>query len=646
MEPTNTLSDQAKEDGLPATPSTDTSPERDRPMSSGVATSRSVSQDGSSSTHMLAVITALFVIAALYFAKDLVIPFALALLLTFLLSTPVTWLERAHFGRPFSVLVVLLTTMVLAGGLIWLGLQQLNGIAESFPQYRAHILRKLQALQNPAGTSLLTFAENIEQLTQELTTGRPAAAENEDSPAGSLKQRQKRSTPPVRVEIVKPNTGLLSSLGFVSTSLLHYLGLLAAVVVMTLFMLLNRGHLRNRLLRLFGQGHLVLMTTALDEAARKVSRYLLTQSCINACFGTLLGIGVWAIGVPYAPFWGVSAAFLRFIPYVGTFFAGMSPVVLSLAAFDGWSKPLLCLGVFVAIEATTSGAIEPWLYATRTGVSSLAILISAAFWTLLWGPIGLLLATPLTVCLAVLGRHLPPLGFLHVLLGDEPVLTPDVGYYQRLLAMDEEEAADLVEVYLKEKTRVELYDHVLIPALGLAEQDRHRNRLEERRVQFVYRSTRELLDEIAQRATPDVAVSASLSVVCVPVRDEADELVAMMLAQSLREAGWNATHWPLDRASDLREAFTQKPPDVVILSALPPSALLPARAVCRQLRRFHPKIKVVLGIWNIGGSIDKIKERLGPECTDIIVATIREAIDQLQIHLLPPETSGLYLSNI
>src|SRR4051812_44940540 len=168
-------------------------------------------------------------------------------------------------------------------------------------------------------------------------------------------------------------------------------------------MLLNRGHLRNRLLRLFGQGHLVLMTTALDESAQKVSRCLLTQSCVNACFGTLLGTALWAIGVPYAPFWGASAAFLRFIPYLGTFLAGACPVILSLAVFDGWSKPLLCIGAFIAIEATTSGALEPWLYATRTGVSSLAILISAAFWALLWGPIGLLLATPLTVCLAVLG---------------------------------------------------------------------------------------------------------------------------------------------------------------------------------------------------------------------------------------------------
>jgi predicted PurR-regulated permease PerM len=595
-----------------------------------VPISRSATQDRSPSTQLLAVITAVVVITGLYFGKDLVIPFALALLLSFLLSAPVCWLERLRLGRPVAVLVVLATALLLAGGLVWVGLQQLSGMAEHLPQYRAHIGRKLEKLRSPSGPGLMSMAQSLTQLTGELAT-HDWPEESQDSSAPAVHNQQKQAVLPVPVRIVKPETGLLSSLGLVSASLLHYLGLAGAVTILTLFMLLNRGHLRNRFFRLLGQGHLVLMTTAMDEAAQKVSRYLLTQSLVNTAFGTLLGMGLWMIGVPYAPFWGGLAALLRFVPYVGTFLAGAGPFFLSLAVFDGWSKPLLAIALFVTIEILTSTAVEPWLYATRTGISSLAILLSAAFWTLLWGPIGLILSTPLTVCLAVLGRHLPPLAFLHVLLGDEPVLTPEVCFYQRLLAMDEEEAAELAETFLREKTLIELYDQMLIPALGLAEQDRHEDRLEKHRVHFLHRSTRDLLEEFAQRAEPiSTTPISSASILCVPVRDEADELVGMMLSQTLQEAGWTARSCSLSAKEDLLKCASGQMPDILILSALPPFALLPARALCRQLRRSYPQTKIVLGLWNSVTAAEKVQARLGPQCADVVVTSLQEARDHLQ----------------
>jgi predicted PurR-regulated permease PerM len=592
-------------------------------------------QDRSSSTQLLAVITTVVVIAGLYFGKDLVIPFALALLLSFLLSTPVTWLERLRLGRPVSVLVVLATTFLAAGGLVWLGLQQLNEMAENVPQYQAHIVQKLESLRSPAGPGVVSMAQHLNQLANQFTARR-LQTESRDQFVSASKGQQKQGARPVAVEIVKPDTGILSSLGLVSTSIAHCLGLFGAVVILTLFMLLNRGHLRNRLFRLFGQGHLVLMTTALDEAAQRVSRYLLTQSLVNASFGTLLGIGLWWIGVPYAPFWGVLACFLRFVPYLGTFLAGAGPFILSLAALDGWSKPLLTVALFITIEVLTSCVVEPWLYATRTGISSLAILLSAAFWTLLWGPIGLILSTPLTVCLAVLGRHAPSLAFLHVLLGDEPVLTPDICYYQRLLAMDEEEATELAESYLKSKTLIELYDDVLIPALEMAEQDRHDNRLEENRVRFLYGTTRELIDEFAERIAPDNKPNLSpVSVLCIPVRDEADELVGTMLAQILQGSGWNAHPLGLAAVNDLLKPASGKTADVLILSALPPFAILPARALCRKLRRVYPKAKIVLGIWKAAVPAEKIQERLGPQCADAAVTSLQEATAQMQAVFAP-----------
>ena len=226
------------------------------------------------------------------------------------------------------------------------------------------------------------------------------------------------------------------------------------MLIFALFMLMQRGDTRNGFFQLIGTGHLNVMTAALDDAARGVSRYMLTQAIINGTFGLLLGLGLYWIGVPNAPFWGVLGAILRFIPYVGTLTAGICPMLLALAVFDGWTKPLLTLGLFAGIELTMSAAIEPWLYGAHTGLSSLAILVSAAFWTLLWGPIGLVLSTPLTVCLLVLGRYAPPLKFLGVLLGDKVLLPPEACFYQRLLAMDEDEAREIAEGYLKEKRLV------------------------------------------------------------------------------------------------------------------------------------------------------------------------------------------------
>jgi predicted PurR-regulated permease PerM len=499
------------------------------------------------------------------------------------------------------------------------------------PEYQTNIATKLQRLRNPAGPGLSRALNSLENLKAGLKESRPAGSGTSQQPA------------PVPVEIVSSNSGFLASLGVLSPSLIHDAAIAGAVLVLTLFMLINRGQLRNRLFRLMGQGHLVVMTTALDDAATRVSRYLLTQSLVNSTFGCLLGLGLFGIGVPYAPFWGVLGACLRFIPYVGTLIAGACPFILSLAVFSGWQRPLLVVGLFAGIEGMTSSVVEPWLYATRTGISSLAILLSAAFWTLVWGPIGLVLSTPLTVCLAVLGRHLPPLEFLHVLLGDEPVLAPAIQYYERLLALDEDEASDLAETYLKEKTLVDVYDSMLIPALYAAEQDRHGERLDQERAAFVFQSTREIIDDLGERnkadsdRSPEEAGAArKMSFICVPARDEADELVALMLAQVLRHAGHYVDVVPLGSGDDWLNRALNKEVDAAFVSALPPFAIFQARSTCRKLRRLGPHLKIVLGLWNSQLTAEKIKERLGSACSDLIATSLGEAISAIQ----PPTTSA------
>ena len=608
------------------------------------------SKRSSDATSVLHILTAALIIAALYFGKELFIPFALALLLSFLLTTPVNWLERLRLGRGPAVVFVLAVTVCIIGLLLWLGAQQLTGIVASLPQYQDNIRRKLEAVRNPAGPGLLGAAETIKQLETELgaNTLRAGKPPEQIAAAQSHNRRIPGAAPlpaaPVPVEIVHHDSGVLESLGLVSASVGHLAITAAAVLVLTLFMLIKRGHLRNRLFGLFGQGHLVLMTTALDDAATRVSRYLLTQLLVNTVYGALLGLCLYLIGVPYAPFWGVITILLRFIPYVGTFVAGLCPFILALAVFEGWKRPLLTLGSFAVIEILASSVIEPWLYATRTGISSLAILLSATFWTLLWGPIGLVLATPLTVCLVVLGRHVQPFEFLYVLLGDDPVLTPETRYYQRLVAFDDDEAADLIETELKDKSVTEVYDSVIIPALSLAEQDRHENRLDSDRAAFVVQSTQELIEDLPDRRSsraesdePAAAVTP-LSILCLPARDEADALVGMMLCQLARAAGHRAELLDIGDAPAVAARLKSAQVDVVFVSALPPFAVIHARTICRRVRHLAPDLKITLGLWNSVLPAEKIAERLGQSSCDSIVTSLAQAEEAMRQFTAPVTT--------
>lgn len=302
------------------------------------------------------------------------------------------------------------------------------------------------------------------------------------------------------------------------------------------------------------------------------------------------------------------------------------PLLLSLAVFGGWTRPLIVLGLFVFTELIVSNLVEPFLYGIHTGISSLAILVAAIFWTAIWGPIGLVLSTPLTVCVLVVGRHVPRLRFLQILLGDEPALTPESRFYQRLLAMDHEEARQVLENDLEGKTLEELYDSVLIPALSLAEQDRHQNLLEDANQKFICQSTRELIDEFWEPRSEERAVGVdrgglsiaaaarggpSHKVLCVPARDEADEIVAIMLAQVLETAGHQALCIPLGTAAEMLAQVKDERPDVVCISALPPFAIPHARALYAKLRAQDSKLRIVVGLWNSTDDPTKVSRRLG-----------------------------------
>jgi methanogenic corrinoid protein MtbC1 len=337
-------------------------------------------------------------------------------------------------------------------------------------------------------------------------------------------------------------------------------------------------------------------------------------------------------------------AVMRFVPYVGPWIAATLPIALSLAVFEGWMQPILVLALFIVNELISNNVIEPWLYGSSTGISTMGILVSAVFWTWLWGPVGLIMATPLTVCLTVIGRYVPQLAFLNTLLSDEEVLPPEARFYQRLLALDPEEAADVAEEYLQENSLESLYDRVLLPALSLAEEDRHHGDLDEEKQRFILTTMRELVDELGAKAKlvadaaqevgdsspPAASVSPESSVLCLPARDEADEIAGAMLAQLLEAKGVHVLLLSAQSLSgEMVSQVSEQEAAVVCVSALPPLAATHARYLCKRLRPKFPTLKIVVGLWQTGGSTKKAQARLVEIGIDQFATTLAEATQHL-----------------
>ena len=592
-------------------------------------------------------------IAVLYFARTILIPLAFAVTLTFILSPVVALLERLRIGRAASVAVTVLVTMAVAGCVGWIIVGQLVDVAEDLPRYRQNINAKMEALRIPTEGPLGLAANSLKEIGNELTSlGAPSAAPR--LPERNRKQRTAPSTPapPLPVEIVPPPANGLDYLRDLQP-VLQPLALLGLVLIFTVFMLIKRFDLRHRLLRLVGLGQINIMTQALDDTAQRVSRYLLMQILVNAAFGILFGFGLYLIGVPTPALWGVVAGILRIVPYVGTMIAATLPIALSLAAFTSWVPPLLVFLLFAGLEMVIANFVEPWLYGANTGISSLALLVSAIFWTILWGASGLILSTPLTVCVVVLGRYVPQLSFLHTVLGDEIVLVPEAQIYQRLLAMDQPEAHAIVTRCLKEKSLVELYDSVLIPALSMAEQDRHKGAIDPTREEFLFLSINEMITELSEyqpeplpspaedaAAPSGPAEQTAARILCLPANDRADEVTAAMLAQILERAGHAALCLPVAHASllEMLALLETRPDDVICISSVPPYAFSPARAMCKLVRERFPKPKLVVGVWGFSGDTEKAKARFERTQPDRLLTSIAQAVEQIQ-DLIRPKAS-------
>jgi len=579
------------------------------------------------------------VIAALYFAREVCIPLALALLLSFLLGPLVVRLRRFGVGRKTSVVLSVGSAIALLGLITWLMASQVYDLAAKLPQYESNMQNKVRSFSKPGGGIVSKVSRVLHELTRDV-------GKSEDGKGTSAPTAK-----PVPVEVHQPEPTAFQVVGNLITPLAQPLMTAGIVIVFVIFMLLNREDLRDRLIRLVGAGRLNLTTQALDDAAHRVSRFLLAQLFVNLCYGVPIAIALFFLKVPNPLLWGLMATLLRFIPYLGPWLAASMPCALSFAVDPGWGMLLGTLGVFVGMELVTYNLLEPWIYGSSTGISPIAILGAAVFWAWLWGPIGLLLATPLTVCVVVIGRYVPRLEFLSVLLGDEPVLTPEARFYQRLLAMNYDEAVDIAELYAMEKSIPELFEQVFIPALILVEGDRHRGSLEPERERFIFEITRELIQELPERiaamkAEKDHAETVpphapdsneQPAVLCLAAADEADELAAQMLTQLLVNRGIAAKSiGAAALAAERLEAVHQEGVQIVCVSGVPPGAVAPARYLCKKLQGSLPEVKIVVGIWQANPDLARLQHRLGPNLAQSVVKTLSQAVE----HIAPIASKG------
>lgn len=677
-------------------------------------------------SRLSALAAAVAVVAVLYLARDVLIPVALAALLSFCLA-PLALKVQALIGRVGSVIVAVTVAVAVLGGVAWLVAGQLTELATMVPQYRENITAKISSLQGGVVEQATEAVKEIEkdvkaqreeqkreekreeaQARQEAAQegeakvaaegaeagrdpGAAPAREGQDPGAAPVREGQEPGrerapavpdvgepgTPaagadepptgeeedPIKVQVVEPEPTSFELLAGAFGPLLGPLALAGMVIVLVVFMLLARQDLRDRIVRLVGRSRIGLTTQALDEAGRRVSRYLLMQTLINGLTGLAVAVGMLVLGVPGFFVWGLLSALLRFVPYVGPWIAAAMPVLVALAVFDGWTTPLMVIGCFVLIELVSNNVLEPWLYGTSAGVSPLAVIVMAIFWTWLWGPVGLLLATPITVCLVVMGKYVPQMHFVNILFGDEPVLEPHARFYQRLVARNVDEAGEVAQQFLTERrSLLETLDTVMLPALAMVETDLDTEEFDETRARRAQEALREILRELGEAAEdaarneqeeppagleqrglpaekgepppppapPLPSLPASLRVLVLPAGDEADEIAGTMVQQLVRASGAACDLVAAGSLSDgLVDVVQQHPADLIVVSAVPPAAIAHARHVHKRLRARFPDVPVVVGVWTRASQLEDARARLGGAEGTAVVSTLRDALAEI-----------------
>jgi predicted PurR-regulated permease PerM len=615
---------------------------------------------GAAATAILAVV----IISMLYFGRDIFVAVALAILLSFVLAPLVNLLQRIRVPRGLSVVGVVILAFALIFAMGSLLAAQLSQLAGDLPNYQSTISQKIQSFRDAkAGSTTLERASDmLKDLSKELDKPKDDSAARPSGPV--LSTNSPKPLTPVPVEVRQPDPGALESLRALISPLIHPLATTGIIVIFVIFILLQREDLRNRLIRLAGSSDLQRTTAALDDAAHRLSRLFLTQLALNSAFGVVIGIGLWLIGTPSAILWGILAAALRFVPYIGAVISAAFPLALAVAVDPGWSMLVWTLALFLVVEPVVGHVIEPMVYGHSTGLSPVAVVASATFWTALWGPIGLVLATPLTVCLVVLGRHVERLEFLDVMFGDRPALSPPEIFYQRMLAGDPTEAAEKAEEFLKERSLASYYDEVALKGLQLAQADAERGALDQERLVKIRDAVSEFTGDLSERdddpplignPTTDAEASSAIEsvsenganenlpilsrqslspdwrgehpVLCIAGRSLIDEAAASMLAQ-LSTAHGLAARVEGAEALSMTNVVRLEPVGiaVVCLIYLGRSGDAHMRYSVRRLRRRLPRATILLVCCTAEADQTSLKSVQESSKADLVAGSIGEAV--------------------
>jgi predicted PurR-regulated permease PerM len=611
------------------------------------------------------------IVAVLYFGREIFIPIAIALLLSFVLTPLVNRLRRLRLPRLMAVGVSVLLTLGIVGAMATLIGIQAADLAGDIPRYRATIERKIEGLRASPVGHVTDYIANIGRALH--NGGKEPGQDQAREPAKEPVKEPQQAAPqapeaapgldparpgpkPVLVEVSSTQPGPLETLGTLLSPVLQPLATVGIVFVVLLFVLMQREDLRDRMIRLAGSSDLHRTTGAIDDAAGRLSRYFVVQLALNTAFGVVIGIGLYFIGVPNPVLWAIFAALMRFVPYLGAFLSALLPITLAAAVDPGWNMMIAVAILFLILEPLTGQVFEPIFYGQSTGLSPFAVLVSALFWTWLWGPVGLLLSTPLTVCLVVLGRHVEHLEFLDVLFGDRPALTPVQNFYQRILAGDSEEVLGHAELILQQCSLSSYYDEVVLKALELAARDAARGVLTAQQKGAMRTALGELIADLSDRSdasteaagengdntcspmpigpAPDALPQAWTrqgAVLCISGRGFLDEAAAMILAQILEKRGIGVRTVPFSDASTARIGrFEPGPARMACVVSLAlngePTHL---RRLVRRLQDRMPGVPVLLGLWLAqNGQSDKVaRAKDGATAATDQVASLREAIE-------------------
>jgi predicted PurR-regulated permease PerM/GAF domain-containing protein len=584
-----------------------------------------------------AVLTGILAVAVLYFARAVFVPLALAALVAFVLAAPAQFLERLGLRRTPAALCVILLSLAGVAITVWVLLGQVYNLAVEIPQYQQNMQDKVLSMHLDSAGKLSSTVEMLNGLNKRISGGAstaatvqaipvqrpPVRAHAKPAPAGAVPAQ------PVVVRIDAPPESMTELAGRTMTPLIHPLSTTFLVVIFLGFMLIGREDLRDRGLKLAGSGRMHVTTSAIKDATRRVSRYLQMQLIVNLCYGAVAGVALFFIGVPHPLLWAVLTCVLRFVPYVGIMMAAAGPILLAGAVSPRWIELIGTVITYGVLEIVVANFVEPMLYGSSAGISALAVLIAAVFWTFLWGLPGLLLSTPLTVCLIVIGRQVPRLHYLEVLFGERTGLPPSEHFYQRLLSANTRDARALLEAALRTGLRTEVFDTIIVPALTMIEEARLTGNMTPSRAEELLQGVEELIEDLGNAAGED-APGTHRNVVFVPARDAADEIACQLAQQAIAGAADVHTIAAGTPLSSVQELVARVQPEVICVIGVAPRAIRDTKMRCHQMRGRFPESTVLACILGDEQDLSSLRSRIPTDDARHVVSSLQLMTDYLK----------------